>query len=108
MKKKSKRYKSLLQSKTKDQKLSTKDILELLKKNSNTKFDESTFLRVSYNDVKNLKSVKPTIHKYLSGYVRSRFRRIDADEFVIATLLPVQRFKKATASAVWSDSRRML
>ena len=75
---------------------------------NNTKFDESTFLRVSYNDVKNLKSVKPTIHKYLSGYVRSRFRRIDADEFVIATLLPVQRFKKATASAVWSDSRRML
>ena len=75
---------------------------------NNTKFDESTFLRVSYNDVKGIASVKPTIHKYLSGYVRSRFRRIDADEFVIATLLPVQRFKKATASQVWSDSRRMI
>ena len=75
---------------------------------NNTKFDESTFLRVSYNDVKGIASVKPTIHKYLSGYVRSRFRRIDADEFVIATLLPVQRFKKATASQVWSDSRRMV
>ena len=75
---------------------------------NNTKFDKSTFLRVSYNDVKGIASVKPTIHKYLSGYVRSRFRRIDADEFVIATLLPVQRFKKATASQVYSDSRRMI
>ena len=75
---------------------------------NNTKFDESTFLNVSYDKVKNLQSIKPTIHKYLSGYVRSRFRRIDADEFVIATLLPVQRFKKATASQVYSDSRRMV
>ena len=75
---------------------------------NNVKFDESTFLNVSYDDVKKLQFVKPTIHKYLSGYVRSRFRRIDADEFVIATLLPVQRFKKATASQVWSDSRRMV
>ena len=75
---------------------------------NNTKFDKSTFLNVSYDKVKNIQSVKPTIHKYLSGYVRSRFRRIDADEFVIATLLPVQRFKKATASQVYSDSRRMI
>ena len=75
---------------------------------NNVKFDESTVLNVSYDDVKKLQFVKPTIHKYLSGYVRSRFRRIDADEFVIATLLPVQRFKKATASQVYSDSRRMI
>ena len=61
---------------------------------NNTKFDESTTLDVSYDKVKKIQSIKPTIHKYLSGYVRSRFRRIDADEFVIATLLPVQRFKK--------------
>ena len=75
---------------------------------SDTKFDKGTTLDVSYDKVKNISSVKPTIHKYLSGYVRSRFRRIDADEFVIATLLPVQRFKKATASQVYSDSRRMI
>ena len=49
MKKKSKRYKSLLKSKTKDQKLSTKDILELLKKNSNTKFDESIDVSLRIN-----------------------------------------------------------
>ena len=75
---------------------------------NNTKFDESTTLDVSYDKVKKIQSVKPTIHKYLSGYVRSRFRRIDADEFTIATLLPVQRFKKESADKVWSDSRKMI
>ena len=64
---------------------------------NDTDFDETTRL-----------IVKPTIHKYLAGQVKSQFRRIDADEFTIATLLPVQRFKKATAKEVWSDSRSMV
>jgi len=75
---------------------------------NNPKFDKSTFLEVSYSKVKGIGAVKPTIHKYLAGYVRSRFRRVDADEFTIATLLPVHRFKKASASQVWSDSRKMI
>ena len=41
MKKKSKRYKELLKTAVKDKKLSVKEILELVKKNSNSKFDES-------------------------------------------------------------------
>jgi len=52
--------------------------------------------------------IRPTIHKYLAGYTKSQFRRIDADEFTVATLLPVQRFKKSPASAVWKDSRAMI
>ena len=75
---------------------------------NNEKFDESTVLNLSYSTVKSIRAVKPTIHKYLSGYVRSRFRRIDADEFTIATLLPVQRFKKASADVVWRESRGMI
>ena len=75
---------------------------------NNAKFDETTFLRVDYNKVKRIKAVKPTIHKYLSGYVRSRFRRVSADEFLIATLLPVQRFKKASDAQVWGESRKMI
>ena len=54
------------------------------------------------------KKLKTTIHRYLAGYTKSQFRRIDADEFTIATLLPVQKFKKASADSVWSDSRRMI
>ena len=75
---------------------------------NNTKFDESTRLIVDYSKLKKIRLIKPTIHKYLAGQVQSQFRRIDADEFTVATLLPVQRFKKATAKEVWSDSRSMI
>ena len=81
---------------------------ELAKYASDDKFDQDTILNVNYNAVKKIKAVKPTLHRYLAGFTKSQFRRIDADEFTIATLLPVQRFKKATDQSVWSDSRRMI
>ena len=75
---------------------------------NNTKFDESTVLDVDYQKLKNINLIKPTIHKYLAGHTKSQFRRIDADEFTVAALLPVQRFKKATAKEVWKESRSMI
>ena len=75
---------------------------------NNTQFDESTRILVDYSRLKKIKLIQPTIHKYLASQVQSQFRRIDADEFTVATLLPVQRFKKATAKEVWSDSRSMI
>ena len=75
---------------------------------NNTKFDESTRLIVDYSKLKSVKLIKPTLHRYLRGHMKSQFRRIDADEFTIATLLPVQRFKKESAKTVWSDSRGMI
>jgi hypothetical protein len=75
---------------------------------NNTAFDESTKLIVDYSKLKSVRLIRPTIHKYLAGYTKSQFRRIDADEFTVATLLPVQRFKKASASEVWKESRAMI
>ena len=75
---------------------------------NNTKFDESTKLNVSYNNLKSIRLIRPTIKRYLAGKVKSRFRRIDADEFTVATLLPVARFSKASASEVYRDSRKMI
>jgi len=49
MKKRSKRYKSLIKNKIKDKKLSPKEILELVKKNSNVKFDESLDVSLRIN-----------------------------------------------------------
>ena len=45
MKRYSKRYQKLIETKIKDKKIGIKDIIELVKKNSNTKFDE--FIDVS-------------------------------------------------------------
>ena len=75
---------------------------------NNTKFDYTTKLIVDYKKLKGVRLIRPTIHKYLAGYTKSQFRRIDADEFTVATLLPVQRFKKASASEVWKESRAMI
>ena len=75
---------------------------------SNTEFDESTVLDVDYSAVKRIRLVKPTLKRYLAGKVKSRFRRIDADEFIVATLLPVARWSKAEAAQVHKDSRGML
>ena len=49
MQKKSKRYKTLLKSKLKDKKLNIKEILDLVKKNSNAKFDESIDVSLKIN-----------------------------------------------------------
>ena len=75
---------------------------------NNTKFDESTKLNVSYQNLKSIRLIRPTIKRYLAGKVKSRFRRIDADEFIVATLLPVARFKKGSQSEVYKDSRKMI
>ena len=75
---------------------------------NNTKFDESTRLAVDYSKLKNLNIIKPTLKRYLAGRVKTQFRRIDADEFTVAALLPIQRFKKASAAEVYKDSRSMI
>ena len=62
---------------------------------NNTKFDESTRLAVDYSKLKNINLIKPTLKRYLAGRVKTQFRRIDADEFTVAALLPVARFKRA-------------
>tara|TARA_Y100000996_G_C22471613_1_gene622347 strand:- start:228 stop:914 length:687 start_codon:yes stop_codon:yes gene_type:complete len=49
MKHHSKRYKKLIESKTKDKKIDLKEIIELVKKNSNAKFDESIDVSLKIN-----------------------------------------------------------
>ena len=75
---------------------------------NNTKFDESTKLDVNYSKLKTINLIKPALKRYLAGRVKTQFRRIDADKFTVAVLLPVARFKKASASEVYADSRRMI
>jgi large subunit ribosomal protein L1 len=49
MKKRSKRYKNILKSAVRDKKISAKEIVELVKNNSNTKFDESIDVSLKIN-----------------------------------------------------------
>ena len=62
----------------------------------------------NYSALKNVRLVKPTLKRYLNSNVRSRFRKLEEEEFMTAIMLPVQRFKKSSASKVWSDSRKVI
>ena len=75
---------------------------------NNNKFDNTTKIVADYNKLKRVRLIKPAIKRYLNAKVKSRLRRIDAEEFTIATLLPVARFKKASIQQVHRDSRGMI
>ena len=75
---------------------------------NNDKFDKSTKLRVDYSRLKKIDLIKPCLKRYLASNVKTQFRKVEADEFMIATLLPVQRFKKQSDSHVFAKSRGMI
>ena len=78
---------------------------------SDEKYNESTRFNLSYNMMKkasSMKYFKPCFKRYLTANVRSRFARVPAPEWEIATFLPTQDFQKSSASNVYSDSRRMI
>ena len=54
------------------------------------------------------KFIKPTIHRYLTKHVRSRFALVDKPEWEIATFLPTADFRGAGTSTVYRDSRRKM
>ena len=75
---------------------------------NNDKFDKSTNLRANYSNLKKIDLIKPCLKRYLASNVRTKFRKVEADEFMVATLLPVQRFKKQSDSHVFAKSRGMI
>jgi len=75
---------------------------------TNKKLDDTTFINADYRRLKRVKEIKPCLKRYLNSNVRSRFRKIKADEFVVAALLPVQRFKKKGENFIYAKSRGMI
>ena len=62
----------------------------------------------NYSALKNVRLVKPTLKRFLITNVRSRFRKLEEEDFMTAIMLPVQRFKKSSTNKVWSDSRKVI
>ena len=75
---------------------------------NNSQFDETTVIQADYSKLKNVNLIKPCLKRYLAGNVKSKFRKVGADEFIVATLLPVQRFKKQSDKHVFAKSRGMI
>ena len=78
---------------------------------SDDKYDENTRFILKYNMLKqasSLKWFKPCYKRYLTANVKSRFARVPAPEWEIATFLPSQDFQKSSKGTVWKDSRGMI
>ncbi len=72
---------------------------------SNTKYDESTKLQISYDILKKasrFRLFKPTFKHYLAQHVKSRFIEIQPSDWDVALFLPTERFKKEDKGTVWS------
>jgi hypothetical protein len=77
---------------------------------NNTKMDETTKIKYSWqmiDGVSKFKLAQPCVKHYLTDHVRSPFRRIEAQDWATAMMLPVERFQGATKEQVWTDSRRI-
>lgn len=83
----------------------------LLDVTNNKKYDDTTKFQLTYNMLQRsatLKYFKPCFKHYLSAQVKSRFARVPATEWEIATFLPTADFEKATEQQVYRQSRKMI
>jgi len=74
-------------------------------------FDENTRIRISYeilNKASKFRFFKPCVKRYLVNRVRSRFVKINADQWDTALFLPTERFVKKNKGFVHRQSREMI
>tara|TARA_A200000159_G_scaffold72616_1_gene67375 strand:+ start:69 stop:668 length:600 start_codon:yes stop_codon:yes gene_type:complete len=78
---------------------------------NNTKYDESTRLRISYqilDKASKYRDFKPCVKRYLTSQISSKFLYIYPSEWDIALFLPTERFVGASKSSVFADSRKAI
>jgi len=76
---------------------------------NNTTYTENTRMALAYNLLKStqkLKYFKPCFKRYLTSQVESGIVKVQPTEWEVALFMPTQKFKGATATNVWNDSRR--
>lgn len=81
----------------------------LMEFKSSSKIDERTRLKFSWATIEGtsrLKIAEPCVHRYLVSQVKSPFKKVDAQDWATAMLLPVERFVGASKQKVWTESMR--
>ena len=78
---------------------------------TNTKFNDSTRFKMSYEllvKTSKLKYFEPCFKHYLNEHVKSKFAMVPAPEWEIATFLPTADIRKANSKKVYYDSKKMI
>lgn len=77
---------------------------------SNTKFDETTRLKITYdilNSASKYRWFKPCVKHYLTPHLSSQLLYIDPKEWNLALFVPSEQFRGANKREVWQDSKEM-
>ena len=78
---------------------------------SNSRFDETTKLRISYDILKGVtkyKAFAPCFKRYLTSQMKSKPILVPASEWEVVLFLPFDSFSGASRNKVWSDSRKII
>lgn len=84
-----------------------KILQQLSRLNTDTKYDNKTRIRLSWELLKTatrIKFVRRCIKRYLDDHRRSKMVKIPYNEWPHVIMLPSQRFTGATPKQVWADS----
>ena len=89
--------------------LRAKMFTALLSITNNTRYDESTKFKLSYDLLKSSSKLKwfaPCFKRYLYSHVKNSPVIVDATEWEVAMFLPTEQFKKDTRDNIWKESRK--
>lgn len=75
---------------------------------NNKMMNENTRLKYSWaliNNASRFSVAKHCVHRYLNTHLQTPLKKIDAQDWATAMMLPVERFVGASKQQVWSEAR---
>ena len=78
---------------------------------TNSRYDETTKLRISYNILSSaakFRYFEPCVKQYLFSHMKSQFFYIHPEEWDVALFLPLERFQKKSKTQVFAETRKAI
>ena len=63
---------------------------------------------INWKKISKIPQVEPCVKRYRYDHIMRKVIPIEQDEQEIAIFLPLERFRKASKSKVWADSRKRI
>jgi hypothetical protein len=63
---------------------------------------------IKWNKIAQIRQIEPTVKRYRYDHIVRKVIPIEEEEKEIAIFLPLERFKKASKSKVWGDSKKRM
>ena len=85
------------------------NLLGELSKLNTRPIDEKTKIDLSWRLLNSSAKYAPAtacVKHYLSNHIRTRFLKINFSDWITASMLPVENFKKAKKDKVWKDTKQ--